>query len=271
MNKIIRSLLALVLLPALSLSACGGKNAQKEPGSAAVKEEATPALAGPFEGVMYMTTTVPGSAKAETKLFIGKKGVRTESRTSIDGKSAGISMTVISPAETPDKVYVINAANGSCMEIDISKARSQDAVDPFKDAKIENLGKETVNGFNCSHIRISEPGKDTVIEMWVSKDILDYFTYARMQGGRDKSMSQLAEKLKADGLDGFPVRTLLKPSGVVTELTRVERSSLDDKLFAAPANATKMEIPTGPQGMTKEKMKEMQEFARKMQQQTPKQ
>jgi len=266
MNKITRCLLALVLLPALSLSACGGKNAQKEPGSAAVKEESKPALAGPFEGIMYMTTTVPGSAKAETKLFIGKKGVRTESRTSIDGKSEGISMTVISPAETPDKVYVINAANGSCMEIDISKARSSDAVDPFKDAKIENLGKETVNGYNCTHIRISEAGKDTVIEMWVSRDILDYFTYARMQGGRDKSMSQLAERLKAEGLDGFPVKTLLKPSGVVTELTKVERSSLDDKLFAVPANAKKMEIPTGPKGMTKEKMKEMQEFARKMQQ-----
>ena len=267
MNKITRCLLAVVLLPALSLSACGGKNAQKDPGSSAVKEESKPALAGPFEGIMYMTTTIPGAATGEMKLFIGKKGVRTESKTSVDGKSGSMAMTIISPAETPNKVYIINEATGASMEIDISKARPQDAVDPFKDAKIENLGKETVNGYNCNHIRISEAGKDTVIEMWVTKDVLDYFTYARMQGGRDKSMSALAEKLKAAGLDGFPVKTLLKPSGVVTELTKVERTSLDDALFKVPANATKMEMPTGPQGMPKEKMKAMQEMARKMQKQ----
>ncbi|NTU59281.1 MAG: DUF4412 domain-containing protein [Chlorobiaceae bacterium] len=265
MNNISRCLLAVVLLPALLLSACGGKG-QKEPGSASVQQESAPLVAAPFEGIMYMTTTIPGAAKGEMKLFIGKKGVRTESRTTIEGKPSGIAMTVISPSETPNKVFIINEANGSCMEIDISKAKAEGAVDPFKDAKIENLGKETVNGYNCTHIRISEPGKDTVIEMWVTKDILDYFTYARMQGGRDKSMSQLSEKLKAAGVDGFPVKTLLKPSGVVTELTKVERSSLDDALFKVPANATKMEIPTSPQGMTKEKMKEMQEMARKMQQ-----
>ncbi len=267
MKNISRCLLAVVLLPAILLSACGGKKGPNESGSSAGKEQSAPLFAGPFEGIMYMTTTIPGAATGEMKLFIGKKGVRTESKTSLDGKSGSMAMTVISPSDTPDKVYIINEANGSSMEMDISKVRKEGTGNPFKNAKIENLGKETVNGYNCDHIRISEPGKDTVIEMWVTKDILDYFTYARMQGGRDKSMSELAEKLKAEGLDGFPVKTLLKPSGVVTELTKVERTSLDDKLFEAPANATKMVIPTGPQGMSKENIKAMQEMARKMQQQ----
>jgi hypothetical protein len=267
MSNISRYLLACVLLPALFLSGCSGKNGQKEAGSSAVKEASAPVVAGPFEGIMYMTTTIPGSATSQTKLFIAKKGMRIENKVSIDGKSGGMSMTMIALAEAPDKIYMINEANGSSMVLDISEARKQAAVDPYKDAKIENLGKETVNGYNCTHVRISEPGKDTVIEMWVTREMLDYMTYARMQGSKDKSMSQLAEKLKAEGLDGFPVKTLLKPSGVVTELTKVERLSLDDKLFAVPANATKMEIPAGPKGMTKEKMKEMQEFARKMQQQ----
>ncbi|HWR01304.1 MAG TPA: DUF4412 domain-containing protein [Chlorobaculum sp.] len=267
MKKISRCLFAVVLLPALLLSACGGKKGPNESASSAGKEQSAPLIAGPFEGIMYMTTTIPGAAKGEMKLFIGKKGVRTETKTSVDGKSGSMAMTIISPSETPDKVYIVNEANGSSMEMDISKVRKEGTGNPFKNAKIENLGKEKVNGYNCDHIRISEPGRDTVIEMWVTKDILDYFTYARMQGGRDKSMSELAEKLKAEGLDGFPVKTLLKPSGVVTELTKVERTSLDDKLFTAPANATKMEIPTGPQGMSKEKIKAMQEMARKMQQQ----
>jgi hypothetical protein len=258
--------LSLLLLPLMLLSACKGKENPASPAGSA-SESSKPALAGPFEGIMYMSTVIPGSGTSEMKLFIGPKGVRTETSAGITGQSGKMKMTVISPAETPNKVYMINEAAGSCMEVDIAEATKQADVDPFKDAKIENLGKETVNGYDCTHVRITEPNKEMTIEMWVTRDMLDYFTYARMQGGRDKSMPKLAERLKAAGLDGFPVRTMLKPSGVVTDLTKVERTSLDDALFKVPANCTKFEMPTGPKGMTKEKLKEMQEFARKMQQQ----
>jgi hypothetical protein len=266
-----KGIFAALLLPLLLLSACKGGESPKAPAGSAV-ETPKPVVAGPFEGIMYMTTTIPGSGSSEMKLFISSKGVRTEMSTVVPGQKDKVAMTIISPADTPQKVYMVNEAAGTCMEFDMSKAKAKEVdVDPFKDAKIENLGNETVNGYNCTHVRITMSGQEQTMEFWVTKDMLDYFTYVRMQGTRDRSMPKLAERLKAAGLDGFPVRIIMKPAGVVTDLTKVERTSLDDKLFAVPANCTKMEIPTmppgGPKGMSKEKLKEMQEFARKMQQQ----
>jgi hypothetical protein len=270
MKSITRRLLAVVLVPGLLLSACGKKESGTQ-GSAGV-EQSAPAIAGPFTGVLTMKTTLPDAAgTSDMKLYIGPKGMRAESKTAIGGQAGAVSMTVLSLADKPDKIYMINEAAGSCMELDVSKVKAQaTADDPYENAKIENLGKERVNGYDCNHVRISWPDKKSTVDLWVSKDILDYFAYAKMQGSKDRNNERLAEKLKAAGLDGFPVKTLISPEGVVTELVSAERITPDDKLFEVPANCTKLEIPevpSVPQGMSKEKIKELQEFGRKMQQQ----
>ena len=64
------------------------------------------------------------------------------------------------------------------------------------------------------------------------------------------------------------------PSGVMTELTKIERTVPNDKLFEVPANCAKLEIPAipnSPHGMSKEDIKKMEEHGRKMQQQLQKQ
>lgn len=213
------------------------------------------------------------------KIYVGPKGMRSESNTNMPGRSGTVSITVLSLADKPDKLYMINEANGSCMEMDVSKGsymeldvpkvkQKQEAPDdPYLDAKIEKLGKEEVNGYNCNHVRLSWPNRDNVVELWMSKDILDYFTYAKMQGSKERDNAQLAKKLKAAGLDGFPVKTVLSPEGVVTELVKAERTKLDASLFEVPSNCSKMEIPSihdMPEGMAPEKMKKMEEWGRKM-------
>jgi len=271
MKSIIRRLFAFVLVPALALSACGKKESGA-PGSAGVEQAAVPA--GPFQGVIYMTTTLPKAGTSEMKLYVSKKGMRAENSVNIGGHASAMSMTVLALAEKPDKAYMINGETGECLELDMAKVKAQSGGDPYKDAKIENLGKEKVNGFDCTHVRISWPGRDTVIEQWVSKEFLDYYSYANMQGADGESMTQLADKLKAAGAEGFPVKMLLSPSGVRTELTKVERTVPDDKLFEVPANCAKMEIPAipdSPHGMSSEDIKRMEEHGRKMQQKMQKQ
>ena len=272
MKTISRRLLAVVLVPGLLLSACGKKESGA-PGSANV-EQSAPAIAGPFTGVLTMKSTMPNAGTSDMKLYIGPKGMRAESKTSIGDQKGAISMTVLSLADKPDTIYMINGETGACMSIDVSEVKAQGVANPYEDAKIENLGKERVNGFDCNHVRISWPGKESVMDLWVSKDILDYFAYARMQSSKDQENRQLAEKLRAAGLDGFPVKTQLSPQGVVTELVKAERIIPDASLFEVPANCAKMElppVPASPEGMSKEEMKKMQEWARKMQQQMPKQ
>jgi hypothetical protein len=190
------------------------------------------------------------------------------------GEIGTVSMAMLSLTDKPDTIYMIDEKKGTCTEMDLSKVKKESAVNPYEDAKIENLGKERVNGFDCNHVRITWPDKEGVVDLWVSKDILDYISYARMQASKDQDNAKLAEKLRAAGLDGFPVKTLRSPEGIVIELVKAERIIPDASLFAVPANCTKMEIPAmpaSPQGMSKEDMKKMQDWARKMQQQMPKQ
>jgi len=217
-----------------------------------------------------MKTTMPKAGTSDFKLYIGPKGMRAETKTDIGGAGT-VSMTILSLKDKPDSIYMINESKGTCMELDVARVKDDaPAEDPYFDAKIEKLGKERINGFDCNHVRLSWPDRENTVDLWVSKDLLDYFAYARMQGSKDRKYEHLAKKLRDAGLDGFPVKTLISPEGVVTELVKAERIIPAASLFEVPANCTKLEIPqmpTGPQGMSKEKMKEMQDWARKMQQQ----
>jgi len=257
-------LLLLALLPLFCFSACNGGGDTKEPVAA------VDAL-HPFEGVMKMTTTMPDAGTATMTISIGPMGVRTETEASLAGLSGRMPVTVISLNSAPDRIYMLNDAAKTYMEFDTAAVPAADSADagvPFNDAVVEQLGTETVNGYRCNHIRISSPGSEETVEMWLNPDLLGYFAYARMQASGRESVAALAAKLKAEGIDGFPVRTLHVKSGIVTDLVSVERKVSDPAMFAIPAGYTKTEMPDMGNGMRSGKnLEKMKEAAEKMQQQ----
>ncbi|TLU83233.1 MAG: DUF4412 domain-containing protein [Chlorobium sp.] len=272
-------LLVLVLVSLLSLGACGDKKNGNAPAGGSPISSILP-ISKPFEGILTMQTTIPGAVNAETKMFVSKDGLRYETSTAIKEIQSPVRMVMLSPAATPNLIYLINDAAKTYtvidtdeMKKDLEKAGTKDF---YEDAKIENLGNETVNGFNCTHIRITSD--KNVMEMWVSKEIIDYFTYAKMQSSRDRNMPTLAKKLKDAGLDGFPVRTRMsmtrttakgqEESAVVTELTKVERQGLDASLFKVPDGYVKAEIPSMMNyGSAPRDRKQMEAMMKKMQEQ----
>ncbi|NTV99040.1 MAG: DUF4412 domain-containing protein [Chlorobiaceae bacterium] len=279
MRKII-PVFMLVLASLLSLSACGNKNNQNA-GSGGSPLSSLLSINKPFEGVLTMQTSIPGAANAETKMFISKEGMRYESTTTVKQLANPIKMVMISPAGTPNLIYLINDETKSYTIIDTDQIKKDletaGRKDFYEDAKIENLGKENVNGYDCTHIRITSD--KNVMEMWVSRDIIDYATYAKMQGARDKNMSSLARKLKDAGLDGFPVRTSIsmsapsaaegkEPAAVVTDLVKVEKQGLDASLFKVPDGYVKAEIPSMMNfGSSPKNRAQMDAMMKKMQEQ----
>ncbi|MBN1279188.1 MAG: DUF4412 domain-containing protein [Chlorobium sp.] len=199
-----------------------------------------------FEGILTMRTTMPDAGSSEMKMFIAEEGMRMETTSNIKNMPEGMRMVILSPAATPNMVYLINDANKSYTIIDTKDPDDGDMddidKDPYEDARIEKLGKETVNGYSCNHVRITEG--DSVMDMWVSKDVLDYSTFARMQGARDKDMPTYAAGLRKAGLDGFPVKIVQSPSNITTELVSVEKKGLDADLFSLPAGYSKTQLPT---------------------------
>ncbi|NTU97380.1 MAG: DUF4412 domain-containing protein [Chlorobiaceae bacterium] len=274
MRKILPVFL-LLLASLLSLGACGNKN-NENAGSGGSPLSSLLPINKPFEGVLTMQTTIPGAANAETKMFISKEGLRYETSTTMKELPSPIRMVMISPAGTPNLIYLLNDDSKSYTIIDTEELKKElekaGRKDFYEDAKIENLGKEKVNGFDCTHIRITS--SQNVMEMWVSRDIIDYLTYAKMQGARDKNMPTLAKKLKDAGLDGFPVRTSMsvsrpsadgRESAVVTELVKVERQGLDASLFRVPDGYVKAEIPSMMNYGASPNNKQMEAMMKKMQ------
>ena len=267
MRKAVSPLLVL-LIGLLTLGACSNK--KNETGSSSkISETGTSLLPSilPFEGTLTMQTTIPEAGSTETRLFIAKQGVRTESTSHMKNMPSDIQMVIISPSETPNLVYLINTAQKSYTVIDTDAMKKEMAgtekLDGYNNAKIENLGKETVNGYNCSHVRITHG--ESVMEMWVSKEILDYFTYARMQSANDKNMPELAKRMKAEGLDGFPVKIWHKQANIITELTKVDKQGLEASLFKVPEGYTKTEMPAMHLGSSATKKKDLEAMVKKMQ------
>ena len=268
MRKVVSPLL-LLLMGLLALSACSSKKTEtgSSPTSGSTIGSILPVLQ-PFEGVLTMQTTIPEAGSSETKLFIAKQGVRTESSSHMKNMPSDIQMVTVSPSETPNLIYIINTAQKSYSIFDTDAMKKDMAGTKFAEdydkAKIENLGKETINGYNCNHVRITHG--ESVMEMWVSKDILDYFTYARMQSSSDKNMPDLAKRMKAEGLDGFPVKIWHKQANIITELTKVEKQGLESSLFKVPDGYTKNEFPAMHLGKSPKQNKELEAMMKKMQQ-----
>ncbi|MCW8816031.1 MAG: DUF4412 domain-containing protein, partial [Chlorobium sp.] len=107
------------------------------------------------------------------------------------------------------------------------------------DFTVKKLGTETLHGYKCSHVLITDGQGET--EMWLTKDLLSAADFARLQTGKNKSAAAFDRRLKKAGLDGFPLKTLDRKSNTSMEFVKIERKSLDKSLFEVPAGYTKKE------------------------------
>lgn len=146
---------------------------------------------------------------------------------------------------------------------------------------IDSLGKSTINGYACTGIRgtaegtsADEPGKTTrmTFEVWVSKDlpagdelIKHYQRLAELTGqdaySQNEMISQMLGKGKpelrkltdaARGMDGFPVRTLVKVSSSADFGHELDAEEGDDSTTLAMKEQMKALIKgqAGEDGMT---------------------
>jgi len=100
------------------------------------------------------------------------------------------------------------------MEMKMQKsAEDPSLVEKTDPAKIRRLGKETVNGFVCEKIQVTE--KDAVITQWISEEL------------------------------GWPIKGEAKtPEGVSShEYKNIRKGNVPDDLFEVPKGFQKMTVP----------------------------
>ena len=271
---IMRKLIPLFLIALFQLTlltACQQKadeNAQERVTSEKAEKPLTEGLfRKKFEGILHMQISAPEGSQ-NGKFYISKKGTRFEMELA-DPETGTVVMNIVTftPSAEPNLLYTLNEKAKTYSVIDMSKFEDQfDAMPEEKekqDYKVEKLGTETLHGYKCTHVRITDEHGET--EMWLTKDLISAADFARMQPGREKSTATFDIRLKKAGLEGFPLKVLEKESNTTMEFTRIERKKLDKSFFEVPDGYTKKESALqmmAPQISDKEmqKLEEMQEM-----------
>ena len=221
-----------------------------------------------FEGILHMLITAPEGSQ-EGKLYISKNGTRFEMDLA-DPESGTVMMQIVTftPSDEPNLLYTLNdkAKTYSVMDMNEFEEEMDTMLKEQEDAdyKVEKLGTETLNGYKCTHIRITDDRGET--EMWLTKDLISAADFARLQPGKKKGSAVFDIRLKKSGLDGFPLKTWDKRSNTTMEFVNIERKKLQKSLFQVPAGYTKKEsaLQMMVPGISDEDMKQLENMREMM-------
>lgn len=243
---------------ALFAVACSESGQQKPAAESADSSASTASTltqgSGDFEGVitMLMNTDdqkgmemVYSLKGANTRIEMKLPGMQEGQGTMLMDLEAGKMTTLIPQRE----MYMTMDLNQTADDISEAAKRSKGSVDD-EDAKFQKLTptgkKETIAGYTCEHWLM---GDKQDIDICVAKG-LGYFGMGGQSGGGSGSFRNLVfnSKLLAEAaahpewvrfLQGgaFPLKLSFTEEGKVKmsmEVTRIERKSLDDSVFAIP-------------------------------------
>lgn len=267
---------------------------------------ALPALAE-FEGVIDMKMEGGGAAamSGTGKTYVTKRAWRSEMEMSSPemkkdpeavkamGGQASFRLIMLGKLSEPGISYMINEKTKTFARIDAAEMTKDLPKDTEKKWSVKRLGKDHVAGLACENVRAVETGKKTEYEICVTSEIASGEWMRALQGQQRGAGGLWMKALKDAGVEGYPVRMVIKESetGPVTmkmEATKVERKSLPASLFEVPPGyketsmmsamaqnpeqAKQMEdaqkrMKEAMDKMTPEQRKQMEEMMKKMGQQ----
>lgn len=218
--------------------------------AAALLAAVAPAAHAQFEGVVEMKMTGPRGSSGTMTSLVGRPGARMEMNMSLgaEGAKAGMSsmkMVMLMKYANPDVLYAINDERHAYSEMNVkemaARAREMEGSRDPETFTVKKIGSDRVAGYACQNAHVTG-SRGTDAEMCIATDILGLTQFAaKMNRGRNQD--GLFKALKDQGLDGYPVRMIMKERGeqVRWELVRAERKSLPGSTFEIPAGYQKDE------------------------------
>ena len=197
-----------------------------------------------FEGILHMQISAPEGYQ-KGKLYISKNGTRFEiNLADPETGTAFMHLVTFTPSDEPSFLYTLNEQAKTYSVIDMSRLiEDLEAIETEEEKreeyKVEKLGTETLLGYKCTHVRITDDHGET--EMWLTKDLISAADFARLQPERKKGKASFEVRMKKAGLEGFPLKTWDRESNTTFEFVEIERKKLDKSYFSVPAGYTKKE------------------------------
>ncbi len=143
-----------------------------------------------------------------------------------------ISITSLVLKENPGKVFLLDEKNKSYTEIETGD--NEDWKDaPESDYEVTVIGKEKVNEYNATHVKVLRKGGNTPQEYWMSKEVTGYADMMRVKT-KYTGKENLAKALEAKGASGFPVRikTTEQGNSIQIDLVKAEKKNNSASLFS---------------------------------------
>ena len=198
-------------------------------------------------GVVIEYKISAGDAKSSmsgnTKTYTQNDNTRSEMLMNVPGLPAGAINTVtLMRKDKPNMIVTLNHGNKTYSEMTYADAEPAErkTTEPFE---VTVVGKETVNGYSCTHViaKFKNSGK-VRNEWWTSNDVTGFPGFKGIKGSKymddDNFFSKMAEK----GADGFPVRMKMSEGGAGSfqmDLVKAEKKNLEASLFEIPAGYAK--------------------------------
>jgi hypothetical protein len=179
--------------------------------------------------LMYFTETGEGRAEVNLAAMMGVKNSKAIVQISrLSNPRCGVIL------DDENKTYSLNVIDTSLINSDATQY------------KITKLGKETMDGYNCTHAKIvSTSGKrifasTTTMDVWTSPDVPGYLSLRKMMASQNVTVKMLQE-LDAAGCGGQVVKIQSKGKdySMTMELTKAEKKTLPASLFMIPAGYAK--------------------------------
>jgi Domain of unknown function (DUF4412) len=228
-----------------------------------------------FEGVASFKITMnagpnkPAPASGEGKIYLGPAGYRVEwsmdlsamwkGRGDTRDKAPKMTMTMLTRKAEPGKAYMLNAEKKTYSIVDAAKsAQRATSKEAFT---VKKLGADTVAGLPCQNVLLSS-SNGAEIEVCVAKDFPASSDWLSSLTSRQSQGSGWLAALKTQGIEGFPVRWVIRKKGstqplTTMEITSIEKKSVPASLFEIPAGYTETQFAMG--GLTPEQRKAFDE------------
>ena len=232
-----------------------------------------------FEGVASFKMTAGSgadmSARGDGKIFLSPAGYRVEWAMDLSSMKKGredskapatMAMTMLARKADPGKVYMLNDEKKTYSVVDSGKStedRGKARKDPFT---VKKLGTETVAGYACQNALLTS-SNGTEIEVCAAKELAASTDWLASLNRRNPEGASWLGALKEQGIEGFPVRWVIRKKGstqplTTMEMTRIEKKSLPASLFDVPAGYTKTQFAM--RGLTPEQEKAMSKMRENM-------
>lgn len=147
--------------------------------------------------------------------------------------SAGnINLTSLILKSAPNTIFLLDETKKTYSEL--NSGSEEDYKDyPQNEYEVTVLGKEKVNGYNCTHAKVKAKQGRFAEEIWTSTEVVDYGLFAKMKS-KYTGKENLLKALEAKGAAGFPVRTVVQEYGqsIQLDLVKAEKKSHPAGLFS---------------------------------------